>query len=227
MSAIDPTKPTAGTATTESVRLNFQAAKDEIDALNAGKQTILAAYTQNVPPQLSNHSGRVIIQPNVLACAASTTTTVFANRLYCTPFVAPASGTIDSIFARVTTGAAGNMRIGLYRPTASGILLPAALVADTGDLSTAAAATIGAAVNTSVSRGELMFAAFVYSAGPTMTALSNYAAPAVYWDTTTTLTGPQCAIYKAFTYAALPADLSGSTWTFSGTTPTSVGIRYA
>lgn len=32
-SAIDPTKPTAGTATTKSVRDNFSAAKDEIEAL--------------------------------------------------------------------------------------------------------------------------------------------------------------------------------------------------
>lgn len=34
-SAIDPTKPTTGNATTASVRTNFQAAKDEIEALQA------------------------------------------------------------------------------------------------------------------------------------------------------------------------------------------------
>jgi len=34
-SAIDPSVPTEGTATTESVRENFQAAKDEIEALQA------------------------------------------------------------------------------------------------------------------------------------------------------------------------------------------------
>lgn len=34
-SAIDPTKPTTGNATTASVRTNFQSAKDEIEALQA------------------------------------------------------------------------------------------------------------------------------------------------------------------------------------------------
>lgn len=42
MSAIDPTKPTTGEATTASVRDNFQAAKDEIEALDAGKANAAA-----------------------------------------------------------------------------------------------------------------------------------------------------------------------------------------
>lgn len=43
-SAIDPTKPTSGTATTESVRANFAAAKSEIEALQAA----LAAVPQGI-----------------------------------------------------------------------------------------------------------------------------------------------------------------------------------
>ena len=43
-SAIDPTKPTSGTATTESVRANFAAAKAEIEAL----QDALAAVPQGI-----------------------------------------------------------------------------------------------------------------------------------------------------------------------------------
>jgi len=46
MSAIDPTKPTTTTATTQSVRDNFQAAASEIDALEASKApaSVLAAH---------------------------------------------------------------------------------------------------------------------------------------------------------------------------------------
>lgn len=36
-SGIDPTKPIEGAPTTESVRVNFQFARDEIEALQAGK----------------------------------------------------------------------------------------------------------------------------------------------------------------------------------------------
>lgn len=44
-SAIDPTKPEAGSATTESVRDNFLAAKDEIDEL----QELLSGWTAFTP----------------------------------------------------------------------------------------------------------------------------------------------------------------------------------
>ena len=47
MSNIDPTKPIEGFATTESVRDNFQAAADEIDALEAGQGAQDNRLTQN------------------------------------------------------------------------------------------------------------------------------------------------------------------------------------
>ena len=43
-SNIDPSKPTAGQATTQSVRDNFQAAKDEIEALQPGGGQSFADY---------------------------------------------------------------------------------------------------------------------------------------------------------------------------------------
>ena len=59
-SSIDATKPTEGTATTQSVRDNFSAAKTEIEALQTGKQnqsTILdnttASYTTSEQTKLS------------------------------------------------------------------------------------------------------------------------------------------------------------------------------
>lgn len=46
MSAIDPTTPTTGSATTESVRANFAAAKAEIEELQSDKvKTFIAAET--------------------------------------------------------------------------------------------------------------------------------------------------------------------------------------
>lgn len=45
MSAIDVTKPEAGSATTASVRGNFQIAANEIDALQSGKQATLVSAT--------------------------------------------------------------------------------------------------------------------------------------------------------------------------------------
>ena len=41
VSAIDPTKPTSGNASTESVRDNFQVAKDEIEVLQSVSGTAL------------------------------------------------------------------------------------------------------------------------------------------------------------------------------------------
>lgn len=227
MSAIDPTKPTAGTATTESVRSNFAAAKLEIEALDAGKQTILRAYSSHVPRQISTPSAKAIVIAGALTAASNSTAGLSAGRLYLFPFVAPDTGTLDGVFVRVSTGAAGNARVGLYSATSSGLLLPTTLLADTGDLSTAAAATIGAAVSVPVVKGALYFAAAVFSATPQVYTIASAEQSPVYPQSASTLATPLGHLYRAMTYAPLPADLSGDTWTITGTNCPMFGIRYA
>jgi hypothetical protein len=72
-SNIDPTKPVAGTPTTSSVRANFQAAKDEIEALQsdvagkanlAGGQNLTGGFTTTVHDFGSVSSGSITPNPS-------------------------------------------------------------------------------------------------------------------------------------------------------------------
>lgn len=227
MSAIDPTKPTTGEATTESVRNNFLAAKTEIDALNEGKQSVMQVYGNYPPPQTRTLTARAIFCPVPTNAGSVSTAAVTAGRLYAVPFVAPETASLAAIYARVTAGATGNCRLGIYSASSSNLLLPASLLADTGDLSTAAAATIGAAISAELTRGTLYFFAAIFSATPTIQTLAAASCPALFPPSDTALVIPSPNLYVAHAYGPLPESLAGTTWLLTGTSTIMPGLKYA
>jgi hypothetical protein len=124
-----------------------------------------------------------------------------ADRLYAIPIYIPQLTTVATIGARVSSGIAGNMRLGLYLDDGG---YPGDLAFDSGDLSTAAAAdkTYAAAyVPTYIGWHWL---AIVTSAITSMLSHSNSIVPSLLGQDSNTDTVNHAYIYAAHAYAALP-----------------------
>jgi hypothetical protein len=92
---------------------------------------------------------------------------VTANLLYAAPWIAGQTCLVDQIATRVTTGAAGNVKLGLY--SAAGNLPGSLLAENTADLTTASAAVvIGTIAATQVVAGQQYWITACFSGAPTM-----------------------------------------------------------
>jgi hypothetical protein len=100
-------------------------------------------------------------------CATANNAAVIADTLYVTPWIAPQSCNLDRIQTRVTSGAAGNAKMGIYDAAGN---LPGSLLAEsTADLSTAATGfLIGTIPATPVVAGRLYWIGQCHSGIPQM-----------------------------------------------------------
>ena len=151
---------------------------------------------------------------NWICPLAMTTTTlvVTADRLYKVPIIFRKAGTITAVGIRLTATSAGNARIGIRR-YANGV---ATTLLTGGDLGTADTGSGTEKTITSLSvaipQPGLYVAEVVFSATPTILA-TNAIVPTLG----ATLGGtPTSHLYRAFSYAALPADETAQAQTVAG-----------
>lgn len=133
-----------------------------------------------------------------------------ANVLYTALFYCHATTTFTRIGLRVTTLAAGNCRLGIYKAGGSGI--PGALVLDAGTFSTGTTGDKEITISQQLVPG-LYFLAAVFDAAPTINWRDNvYSKDAIYGQpaSTTATTNLENLLYRTFTYAALPDPFGGT-----------------
>lgn len=130
--------------------------------------------------------------------ASTQTSPVSANQLYGNPIVVPATATYDRIACYTSSGAAGNVRQGIYQDNGG---IPGALVLDAGAMAVGATSNV-ITISQSLSGPAKYWLACVFSAGPTMYLWngSAFIGSANPWAGFSPVTGAQ----RAFTYAALP-----------------------
>lgn len=152
---------------------------------------------------------------SLLGSSAVGTLTVGANVLYGSPIYLPQAITLTVIGIEVTTGAVGNVRLGLYNDSAG---RPGALKFDAGAVSTATPNGFKSIVISQALTSGLYWIAGVFDATPGVRALQT--STMLHWlgfssGTDTTAHG---SVQSAFTYAALPTPFTaGFTLTTTNT----------
>lgn len=126
------------------------------------------------------------------------TSAVAANTLYFLPFYLGAA-TVDRIGIEVTTLAAGNARLGLYRNVAG---LPTSLILDCGTVSTGANAIVEASFTALGVPDEPFWAAVVFDATPTCR--NGTAVDSTFFGASA-FSSAQRGLFGTFTYGVLPA----------------------
>ena len=175
-SAIDPTKPTAGNATTASVRANFSAAKTEIELLQTDTATHYA--NQNNPHALASDiipdtTERVPSNyvPGYTNSTALTVTAIVAGKIYLAPFKVPYKCQLANASIDVTTGAAGNVQLALYGVTSIAKSFPKALLNSSASISTAGTGHKVWSPSTQLASNTIYWIAANFSAAPTIRTL--------------------------------------------------------
>lgn len=135
---------------------------------------------------------------------------VAANRLYAVPVYVSETNTFSKIGMEVTTGLAGNARVGIYNIDTDG--LPSTLVLDAGTFTTNAAAEKEVTISQSLSHGWY-YLAFVSDVAVEVRAAAATGAGAFVLGGQSSLlsVGTAYAPYVALTYGALPASFGTAT----------------
>jgi len=140
-------------------------------------------------------------------CKPASVAAITANRLYCSPFLVTRAITIDRLAFEVTTGDAGNARVGIYNDDGTGY--PGTLNTDvgTGDTTNVAIVAVAISGNLSLTPG-LYWLAIVSDVAPTTRhAQLLFGSPMGYASDFNSNAG---AVYMAHTYGALPATFTAS-----------------
>ncbi|MCC6752064.1 MAG: hypothetical protein IT371_30710 [Deltaproteobacteria bacterium] len=165
-----------------------------------GRETEFFRHTSGAGGISRLYSGTV-------AGTAPATSAHTANVLRAIPFTSPRGGTIATINAAVTTGVAGNLRLGIYTNTSTTDLRPGTLLAGSASISTAAAGLKTFTFGTPIvlDRDALYWLAIVNDVSVTCRVQSLAAAWPIlgYAATLGTTLGYGWSV--AFAYAALPA----------------------
>lgn len=140
----------------------------------------------------------------------TSTLAVAANTLYAVPLNIAFLATFTALCVEVTTGAVGNVRMGIYRNSGA---YPSALVLDGGTATTDAIAFKEIAISQQLTPGQYWLAA-VFDATPTCRrkgiSTGQAVAPMLGIDQTADTSGDvDDCVTVAFTYAALPATFTG------------------
>jgi len=135
---------------------------------------------------------------------------VTANRLYAIPVYISETGTFSKIGMEVTTGLAGNGRVGIYNMDSDG--LPSTLILDAGAFTTNAAAEKEVTISQSLSQGWY-YLAFVSDVAVEIRAAAATGAGAFVLGGQSSLLSVATAYapYVALTYGALPASFGTAT----------------
>lgn len=133
--------------------------------------------------------------------AVSSSNTLTANRIYAFPFRASESMTLDRMGVRVTTSAAGNLRLGIY--ALDGNNLPSSLTLDAGTVSVSSTGIKTATINQLLTPG-LYAAVAVSDVAPTLGA-AIAANQIHFYGEASDLSSAQPNGYASFTYDVLPS----------------------
>lgn len=115
------------------------------------------------PPFLGARNAFTSYYVSPVILISTTTSAVVANILYYQPIYLP-NFTIDRIGIDVTTGAAGNCRLGLYTSSAG---MPSRLILDCGTVDTTGIATVEATIAATQLPSDWVWMASVFDATPT------------------------------------------------------------
>lgn len=178
-----------------------------------GTYWVLVSFSgQDRTQQRFNHSSvKARFGPATIA-AGTGTLAVTADLLYFWPVLLPEGLSPDRLEWEITTGVAGNARIGVYDHNYL-VQGPGNLIYDSGDVSTAAAAVLTQNL-IALSPRRIVWIAATFSAAPTVragSALSNGFLGG------TNLTTATAGYSVARAYAALPADASALAYSLTGT----------
>lgn len=161
--------------------------------------------------RLSMRTGGVV--GNWVASGQNATGTMVAGRLYATPLYLPDTCRVSALIISVTTGSAGNARIGLY--TDSGGYPSTRLFVATEITTMGTASLKRQAVNLTLPHG-FYWAVIVMDSTPILAEDSNSTGVITHWlggDSGTDLIG-HSGIIVTFDYAALPDPFTaGGTYT--------------
>ena len=132
---------------------------------------------------------------------AGANTALVADTLYASAFLAVNTKSFDRIGISVTTGAAGNARLGIYASTTDG--WPGALILDAGTVDTSSIAGVEITISQSLTLGSLYWLALVANNTATIRHHSTATSVAAGLNTLTA-TSYSGRLQRAFVYAALP-----------------------
>lgn len=224
MSTIDPSLPVEGTPTTQSVRDNFQAAADDIDALDLAKAPVLALMNNTAFARTPSEFAGTMFVPQTPLGTSTSTNSFTSNTIRLIPFAMPRDATLQDIKFNVTIGAAGNCRIGLYDTADETNSNPGALLYDSGNISIAATGIKTGQPMLDFSQGKILFAALFADIAATWTSFPAANCIAFWPPTTPNFTVGRNLATVAQTYGALPPDLSAASVTYSTTAAPMLGI---
>lgn len=142
---------------------------------------------------------------------SSTAAAVLANRVYFQPIIL-ANQVVDRIGIEVTTGAAGNCRLGLYTNSGG---MPGSLILDCGTVDTTSIATVEASFTALTLPPAWVWMAAVFDATPTCRICSAVGCDILGASAVGT---PSRSISASFTYGTLPS---------TATTPTAFTTQAA
>jgi hypothetical protein len=215
------TSNVAGVANIGNIQLYYAFANDHVGAPGnlVGQPSIIkhqGIYCNGALNELSpsQHPGLVASRYYSAPCSATSPVAVAANTLYFVPVLIPHRCNITKLGVNVTTGAAGNVVLGLYRSGQSAFPgqvngVPTTLVAQTTAQSTAGVAQLEAAIAipSSYLDAGLYFIAALFSGAPTVTQHSiDNSRIAMYGGTAPT--DVSLAMYAPLAYTAtLPATI--------------------
>ena len=156
----------------------------------------------------------------------SSTLVVAANTFYAVPIDIAFSTTFVALCVGVTTGAVGNVRMGIYRNSGA---YPSTLVLDGGTATTDAIAFKEIAISQLLAPGKYWLAA-VFDATPTCNRKANSVNQGVspmLSMLASAIAGTDVldGVTVAFTYAALPATFTGSGTYVSGSSLPLLGLK--
>lgn len=161
---------------------------------------------------------------NANTSVAMGTLALTANRLYAVPYTPHfrSAVAIDRIQCRFTVNA-GNVRMGIYKDSATNPGYPGTLVADLG--AAAVAANVNLTISQALNPGRNYWLCIVCDGAPTIAAISGNAA-AHTLGVDNTLTNLQTFLHAAFTYGALPG-IYPSTPTVGLASFPGIAVRYS
>lgn len=141
-----------------------------------------------------------------LGAGALTTLAVTAGVLYACPIFVSTTTTLTAIGIEVTTGATGNVKLGMYLDSSG---TPGALRFDAGAVSTATPAAFKSIAISQVLTPAWYWLAGVFSATPTVRALTTANSLHLLGFSSGTDTVIHTGVSVAFSYAALPDPFTG------------------
>lgn len=165
------------------------------------------------PRALSFVSGLYYGAETALPIGQLSTLALTANRLYAVPFhTGPEGMTAATVLINVTSGSAGNLRLGVYAASTTAPFYPAALLVDWGEVDVTNTGTKTINITDvqllGTSPSQLVWLAAVTEATPTLISVSNAASQL---GASSTAGSMQTAVYVAHTYGVLPTPFGSPT----------------